>query len=44
MSLKFQFNKALEEYCSETTTDGPERGGASGVQPTEQGTRHHATY
>ena len=24
----------------ETTTDDPERGGASGVQPTEKGTRH----
>ena len=26
--------------CGETTTDGPERGSASGVQPTEEGTRH----
>src|SRR4029434_4739761 len=28
----------------ETTTDDPERGGASGVQPTEKGTRHPATH
>src|SRR4029434_4191108 len=27
-----------------TTTDDPERGGASGVQPTEKGTRHPATH
>src|SRR4029434_4224222 len=27
----------------EPTTDDPERGGASGVQPTEKGTRHPAT-
>src|SRR4029434_8835670 len=28
----------------ETTTDDPERGGASGVHPTEKGTRHPATH
>ena len=28
----------------ETTTNDPERGGASGVQPTEEGTRHPATH
>src|SRR4029434_2312417 len=28
----------------ETTTNDPERGGASGVQPTEDGTRHPATH
>ena len=28
----------------ETTTDDPERHGASGVQPTEKGTRHPATH
>src|SRR4029434_8164668 len=28
----------------ETTTDDPERGGASGVQTTEKGTRHPATH
>src|SRR4029434_4738723 len=28
----------------ETTTDDPQRCGASGVQPTEKGTRHPATH
>src|SRR4029434_7081535 len=28
----------------ETTTDDPERHGASGVQPAEKGTRHPATH
>src|SRR4029434_9988837 len=30
--------------CGETTTDGQERSSASGVQPTEEGTCHPATY
>ena len=28
----------------ETTTDDPERGGVSGVQPTQEGTRHPTTH
>ena len=37
-------NALLTGLHGETTTDDPERGGASGVQPTEKGTRHPAPH
>ena len=43
--LKTELNKGNKTgFYGETTTNDPERGGASGVQPTEEGTRHPATH